>query len=102
MHEPATTTKQAAPASAPAAPVKGGRAPADLHTWLGMVVGLKGKKFEAARAACDHHLLESVEELMELHVEGKLSQVFEHIGVRRPIERALSNEAESSAHPVMP
>jgi hypothetical protein len=66
-----------------------------------MVVGLKGKKFEAARAACDHHLLESVEELMELHVEGKLSQVFEHIGVRLAIERALRNEAESSAHPVI-
>jgi hypothetical protein len=80
------TTKQAA----------GGRAPADLHTWLGMVVGLKGKKFEAAIAACDHHLLESVEELMELHVEGKLSQVFEHIGVRLAIERALRNEADSN------
>jgi hypothetical protein len=60
-----------------------------------MVVGLKGKKFEAAIAACDHHLLESVEELMELHVEGKLSQVFEHIGVQLAIERALRNEAES-------
>jgi hypothetical protein len=68
----------------------------ELHTWLVMAAGLKGKKFEAARAACDHHLLESVEELMELHVEGKLSQVFDHVGVQLAIERALSNQADSN------
>jgi hypothetical protein len=34
-------------------------------------------------------------------VEGKLSQVFDQVGVQLAIERALRKEAESSAHPVI-
>jgi hypothetical protein len=61
-----------------------------------MIAGLKGSKFEDVRAAYDHHLLESSEELRELRVERKLAQVFEHIGVQLAIEWALCNEANSS------
>jgi hypothetical protein len=65
----------------------------ELHTWLVTAAGLKGKKFEAARAACDDHLLESVEELRELRGEGKRSQVFEQVGVKLAIERALQADS---------
>jgi hypothetical protein len=68
----------------------------ELHTWLRTAAGLKGKKFEAARAACGRHLLESVEELRELSGVGKVSQVFDHVGVQLAIERALRNQADSS------
>jgi hypothetical protein len=57
---------------------------------------LKGKKFEAARAACGRHLLESVGELRELSGVGKVSQVFDHVGVQLAIERALRNQADSN------
>jgi hypothetical protein len=66
----------------------------ELHTWLGAVCGLKGKNLEVAIAACDRHLLESVDDLRELSAQRKISQVFEQAGVQIAIERALQSEAD--------
>jgi hypothetical protein len=58
-----------------------GGAHAELHTWLGRTAGLKGKKFEAARAACAHHLLERAGEVREVHAERTPAHGLKHISV---------------------
>jgi hypothetical protein len=101
MAEPEQERQQAM-AAARQVSSDGGSSGNELHTWLGAVCGLKGRKLEAASAACNSHMVESVDELRALHAGGMISQVIPQVGIQILIEQAFHSEAAAGSNLPLP
>ena len=71
----------------------------DVKGWLGNVVGLKGKRLDAAVECCESNLVESIDEIRTYNLRGDLNELFPALAIRSEVKQVLKQEIKSLQTP---